>query len=1125
MQIKAHFHPDPRVRHGRKGWLTKTMLVMRLTGILLFAAVLQVNAGTYAQTVTYTAQAAPLTKVFAAIEKQTGYVFFYDKKDLDGAVPVTVELRDAGLRAALETIFRDQPVGFDIEGNTIVVTRAYKALKQPDTAHNGGKVPQVTGIVTDENGEPLSGASIKLKNGDVVAITDAKGVFKLKNVPADAILVITFTGYAPKTIPIGDNTTLKVSMSLATNKLDEAQVIAYGTTTERLATGDISKVTSQEIEQQPVPNVLEALEGRVPGLLITQNTGLPGGSFTVQIRGQSSLTSGTDPFFVIDGVPYNSETPFNGAFGNINSSLNDGNPLNYINPYDIESVEVLKDADATAIYGSRAANGAILITTKRGKAGKMKVDLSINSGVTSPARDIPFVNTQQYLQMRHGAFTNDGAMPNPNHDYDLTFWDTTRYTNWSKVLLDSHPVYTDAEGSVSGGTSNIQYLVGGGYNHQTSGEPTLLPGDGADERGSVHFNMNAQSPDKRFKVSLTGSYVSDKNTIQSVDFASYRFTLAPDAPALFNPDGSLNWDPMAPGEAGTWTNPYSNLYVKYQGITSNVVGSANLSYILLPGLELKTDLGYTNTQTNELQAIPTTVFDPGYHITSGQSNFKVLNSHTWIVEPQVDYKLRLGAGMFTALAGASFHEIDQSGQQESAEGFISDAFLEDPGAASSVSISSNSSQYKYSAVFGRLNYNWLDKYILTINARRDGSSRFGPGKQFGNFGSVGTAWIFSQENFMKSLFPALSFGKLRGSYGTTGNDQIGDYQYLPLYNINTNTSVPYINSQGLYIQNLYNPELAWELDKKLEGAIELGFLKDRITVQVSGYRNRSGNQLVSEPLSQVTGFGSITTNLPAIVQNSGKEAVLRTINIRTKNFTWSSSFNISANRNKLISYPGLATSPYADYFTIGQPVNLIPVYHMIGVNDTTGLYEFSDFKGNPTYRPNSSTDMTTHVNLAPKYYGGIDNTFTYKGFSVDILFQFVEQTGRNMFGLVDAPTGFLANDPVAFLNAWQAPGDKKPYEQFTQKHGGSANAYKAFNYAKQSDFAYSDASFIRLKNLALSWQLPGNWKSKTHLQNARIFVQGQNLLTFTHYSGTDPESQSLSAAPKRALTFGLQVGL
>jgi TonB-linked SusC/RagA family outer membrane protein len=1120
---KSRVAPKPLSKDRSPGKII--IRAVKLTGVFILIACLQVSAHTNAQLISISLKNSSLETLFKEIERKTNFVFFYDVAILKLAKPVTVEVKQVSVEEVLKASLKDEPLDFVVVNSTIFIRR------KPAMNAGGSNIDQITGdphvvgeingSVTDENGEPLAGASIKSKNGKVLAITDEKGRFKLRNVSQDATLEISYTGYSTKIIPIGDKTSFEVTMILATNSLDEAHVIAYGLTTERLTTGDVTKVTSKEIAAQPVGNVLAAIEGRVPGLLVTQTSGLPGGSFTTQIRGQSSLFSGTDPFYVIDGVPYNSEMPMANGLGLINGSLNGGNPLNFINPYDIESVEVLKDADATAIYGSRAANGAILITTKRGKVGKMTVNVSVNSGVSSPTRGITLMNTQQYLMMRNEAFANDGRHPSPYSDFDLTFWDTTRYTNWAKALIGNRSVYTDAEASVSGGTTNTQYLVGGGYNQQSDGMPVLVPGAGKDERGSVHFNVNTQSPNKRFKLAFTASYAADKNAIEANDLAYSSFLLAPDAPPLYNADGSLNWDPMAPGQAGTWGNPLSSLLTRYKGITSNVVGSATLSYMVVPGLELKANLGYTNTQTNEIMTTPASSFDPGLNITSGSSTFSAFTTHSWIIEPQAEYKVRLGKGVLGTLLGGSFHENDQAGQIQYASGFISDALLQDIEAASSVEFQSSSTQYKYDAIFGRLSYNWDDKYILNLNARRDGSSRFGPGKQFGDFGSVGAAWIFSREKLFQRLIPALSFGKLRASYGTTGNDQIGDYQFLNLYSV---SQFQYENTQLLYPTSLANAELAWEIDKKLEGGIELGFLKDRILLQANLYHNRSGNQLVSEGVSLVTGFASLPINLPALIQNSGQEMTIRTINVRTKNFSWTTNFNLTIPHNKLLSFPGLATSSYAYFYKIGQPISSQPVFHYLGVNDTTGVYQFSDFKGNPTYSPNSSTDEIRRVKFSPDYFGGIQNSFAYKSFSVGIFLQFVKQIGKNMLGLLNSTPGSNSlNVSTAFLNSWQGPGDKAKFEKFSQLR--FRTAYNGLNYAKQSDFAFSDASFIRLKNVEVAWQIPETWKRKTHLQNARVFVQGQNLLTFTRYFGIDPETRSLNSAPKRIVTTGVQVSL
>jgi TonB-dependent starch-binding outer membrane protein SusC len=1119
MLFKALCNPPSHARKQRWGCATKTFLVMRLTGILLLAAVLQVSARGTAQTVTYSARGAELPAVFAAIEQQTGYVFFYDRSWLTGTVPVTVELKAVPLRDALSIILAHEPVGFEIkEGNTIVLTKKVPSGAPKPEAPPGN---EITGIIVDENGEPLAGATIKLKNGKILGLSDEKGDFKLKNVAANAVIEISFTGYGITEVQVNGQSALKISLKRANNKLDDVQVIAYGTTTQRLNTGDVTTVTSKEIEEQPVSNPLAALEGRVPGLVVTQTTGAPGGGFTVQIRGQNSIVNGNDPFYVIDGVPYPSETQ-----SLLNPTLQNGSPLNYLNPADIESIEVLKDADATSIYGSQAANGAILITTKKGKPGRMAIDINANSGFGEVTRNPHLLNNQQYLNMRHEAFANDGATPSPNYDFDLTYWDTTRYTNWEKVLLDNTAHYDDAQASVSGGTVNTQYLIGGGYHRETTVFPVILPGQGGDQKGSAHFSLTTASDNKRFKLSLNVKYTSDVNTVQSNDFTGAAYTLSPDAPPLYNSNGTLNWAPLSPGQTGTWTNPLSNLYQTFKATTANLASNATVSYALLPGLEIKTSLGYTSQVTNELLTEPSTSIDPGIPnaVQYATGQFGTNNFHSWIAEPQLNYRLNLGkAGILSALAGSTFRDENSNHQQIIAYGFVSDALLGDLGSASRFSLHTTAADYKYNALFGRLNYNWQDKYLLNLTGRRDGSSRFGPGKQFADFGAVGAAWIFSGEDFFKQHVSFLSFGKLRASYGSSGNDQIGDYKFLNLYNTN---SYPYQGIQTLQPASLFNPDLAWEVDKKLEGGLELGFLKDRISTTIGVYRSRSGNQLMSTPLSDVTGFGAIPANLPAMVQNAGVELVLNTTNIRHKNFRWTSSINLTIQRNKLLAYPNLINSTYANTLVIGQPISIQKVYHLLGVNDTTGVYQFATAKGGPTYNPTENVDNSALVNTTPKFYGGFQNRIEYKRISLDFHFQFVKQTGSNFIKYDEdySIPGMLQNQPTYVLNRWQKPGDVKPYEQFSQNYSGAA--FNAWQYISNSDFAYSDASFIRLRNVALSYTLSPNWVRRAHLQDVRIYIHGENLLTITKYRGNDPESQNyFGLPPVRVLTAGIQVNL
>lgn len=580
---------------------------MRLTSFFILILALHLSANTSGQNITISSDDLSMEKFFNQLQKQSGYSFILETGIVKHTVSVHVS--NASLESVLGMVLQPLNLTYKIKSKLVYIIN-----KTPDSSRgvvspsNSDTPPPIDihGRVTDSLGSPLAGASVFVKGSRKGAITDANGEFNLKGVTSDKTLVISFTGYINKEYKTS-NSSFNITLNRSNNPLDQVQVIAYGTTTQRLSTGDVTTVTSKEIEQQPVSNPLAALEGRVPGLVVTQTTGAPGGGFTVQIRGQNSITNGNAPFYVIDGVPYQAQ---NATL--INTTLQGGSPLNFINPADIASIEILKDADATSIYGSQAANGAILITTKQGKAGRTSVNLSTYAGTGAVTRNPQLLNTNEYLAMRHEAFANDAATPDPNSDYDLTFWDTTRYTNWQKVLMGNPAHYYDAQASVSGGNSNTQFLIGGGYHRETSVFPVLVAGQGADQKGSAHFSLTSSSDNKKFKISLNASYVSDVNTVQPNDFTFIAYNLPPDAPAIYSKDGALNWAPLVPGQIGTWTNPFGSLYQTYKAVSSNLVANSILSYNLVKGLDIKASFGYTITQTNELINTPTTSIDPGY---------------------------------------------------------------------------------------------------------------------------------------------------------------------------------------------------------------------------------------------------------------------------------------------------------------------------------------------------------------------------------------------------------------------------------------------------------------------------------------------------------------------------------
>lgn len=1085
---------------------------MKLTTLLLIVTLTQVSASVFSQQITLNEKRAPLEKVLDIIKKQSGYQIFYQDQDLLKATPVTIQATNASLQQVLDETFANQPLSYKIFDKTVVIKEKEPTLIEKAKAFFAQVT--ITGKVTDESGQPLAGVTIKIKTTGQATATDAKGIYTITVPDNNTILVFTYIGFESQELKASDipNGSVITMKAIATNLHEVFVNKGYYKERQELSTGNVSKVTAQEIGEQPVSDPILALEGRVPGLQITQSTGTPGKLNSIAIRGKNSAIQGANPLFVVDGVPFFVFPTLATSFDNPNISPTvDGlsSPFNSINPQDIESIEVLKDADATAIYGSRGANGVILITTKKGKAGATRADVSFYTGWGDPTRTLKRLNTDQYLKMRNEAFVNDGTNP-PANAYDINgTWDVTRNTDWTKEFLTtSH--FTDAEASVSGGNVNTQFLIGGGYHKETP----IIPGNFFDQRGSVHTNITHRSTDDRFNVSFSAYYSSDDSQLS---LGMGNLTTPPDAPPIYNENGTLNW------ANSTWTNPFRYTLTTGKGVTNLLNSNVDLSYKIINDLQFKVNLGYTNTQMNQFQADPITYYDPA--IVSSQSFSASANSlaSSWIVEPQINYRKAILKGTLEALLGTSFQSQTLTQSAIQGFGYSNDALLQNIAAATTVQYLGNSySNYKYNSVYGRVGYNWQEKYIINLTGRRDGSSRFGSGKQWGNFGAVGAGWIFSKEAFVENNLPWLSFGKLRASYGITGNDQIGDYKYLTTYN--PYTTGTYFGGSTLMPTGLANPEFGWETTKKTEVGAEFGFLKDRISFTTSYYSNESSNLLLNYLLPSFTGSTSVVGNFPATIKNSGLEFTLNTINVKSKDFSWTTSFNLTIpiDQATLISFPGLATSSYATKYIIGQTINISKFYHFTGVDPQTGLYTFQDYDNDG--KISSPNDNQVIISKNKQYYGGIQNNLKYKNWQLDFFFQFVAQKyGQNLFSSTTL-LGSMANIPeYLYNNRWKAPGDNATVQKLSNSNSSATSALYSI---AASDYAYSNASFIRLKNLSISYQIPGNWKRSLGLTNCRLFIQGQNLLTVTKYLGADPETQTPNGIPPvRVLTVGIQVGL
>ncbi|WP_161964228.1 SusC/RagA family TonB-linked outer membrane protein [Chitinophaga flava] len=1091
---------------------------------LLFLFNFQVAASVYSQRISLTASNTPLRDVLQSIRKQSGYSFFVESDNLRDSKPVNLDLTEASITAALEKVFENQPFSYTIENKVIVVTRKRDNLSAADflTFNNGGpdslKVVHIQGKVKDDKGQPLVGVSIRVKGGSVGTVTNADGNYILKT-NAAATLIFSYIGYLTKEIKASQGDIDVVLQQLNTS-LDQVQVIAYGTTTKRTSTGSIATVTAETIERQPVLNPLLALEGRVAGLFIQQKNGIPGSSPIVSIQGTNSLQKGTAPFYVVDGVPYSAQS----LSPNLSFVLAGGaSPLSYINPNDIESITVLKDADATAIYGSRAANGAILITTKKGKSGMARVNFDLQTGWSKAPRRLHLMDTKDYIALRLEGKKNDNS-PITATDYDINgTWDSTRNTDWQKELIGKTAGFTNLQVSCSGGSPNTQFLVGGGYAKET----TVFPGDLNNSKANAHININHYN--KKLKLNIAATYLQDNTTLPLVDLMSTSLSLPPNAPALYNGDGTLNWAPIANTNmysfSGVYLNPLAFLLRKYKGSSNNLIGNADITYSLLPGLEVKSTFGYNYLQTNETSITPQASFSPNLmtvNLRNAKNADKSISS--WISEPQISYRKDFAFGNFAILAGSSFQQVKSYALAITGTGFANDAQLGNLQSAPVLSIPTLlQSTYRYNAIFSRINYNYHNKYLLTLAGRRDGSSRFGPANRFANFYSIAGAWVFTDENFIKNTLNFLSFGKLRLSYGTTGNDQIGDYQYLTLYN-NIPTNIPYQQTVGIQPSGHSNPNLQWELTKKANIGIDLGILNNRIILNANYYRNRSNNQLIYYPLGYLTGFASINRNVNATIQNSGTELQIEASLIKTSKIQWNTNLNFTINRNKLLRFDDLKNTTLANLYVVGQPINIQKVYPFVGVNNQTGLYEYLTIDGKKTSAPNLATDRTKLVDINPKYYGGFTNEISVKRFTINIFFQFVKQTGiSSKMTLTGTVPGQMANIPTIIdNNRWKSPGDNAIY----QKASTTADSYTAYNALFSSEAQYADASFIRLKNASITYELDPKWLQTIKISSMRLFIQGQNLFTITNYFGIDPESQNINSIPPlRTITIGAHIDL
>ena len=1134
--------------------ISKTLII----GLLL----LLMGLFSQAQKVTLSEKNVSLQKIFRQIHRQTGYQFFYEDALLDQAGKISVSVQDVSLEQALNACFKNLPIAYEISNKTILVHQKVP-VKIPAPVTTGSESgTTVKGLVRSLEGELLEGVTVMIKGSDKGTVTTKNGVFSLDGVDEKTVLILSSVNLKKQEVTVGGRLSLVVTMEAQISPLDEVQIIGYGNTTRRLKTGSVSTLKSEDLERQPVTNLTQAMQGRMAGVAINQSNGAIGSGGSIQIRGVNTLAqpinssvaiAGFQPLIILDGaiLPDPNVSNFVGNSNSAQGYLNTSSGLttmDLINPNDIESIEVLKDADATSIYGSRGTNGVILITSKKAKMGATKFNLDVSTWTSAASYLPPRLSLDQYLQMRKDAFamgvynpTTGVAItpvtPTALTAPDLLTWDQTTATkDWTDYEYGNKAPTINVQGNLSGGDKRLNFYASGGYfkqNDITLGSPTL-------RRVSGDVSVNHTSANDRLKVSFKTAYlVNDFQPSRGGNLSGGGLSALPPNMPMYNADGTSYWPSPTLTLYTQLTNPVLTEVIKQKNTTNRLTTNFDIGYKIAKGLTAKMALGYTYQTGESIRTTPSTSINPLIVPASTTnvpnnntifSTFKTLN-----FEPQINYNTNIGKGKLDALIGGTIFDRLNEASSINVQGYTSDVLLGSWAAGSTVASKFNSSlNYKFNSIFGRLGYNWSSKYLANFTFRRDGSSRFGPKKQFGNFGSVGLGWVFSKEDFLSNKIPGLSYGKLRASYGSTGNDNIGDYLYTSIYTTANGTTY-YNGATGLTPSSLIDSSISWETARKMDLALELGFIQDRILVNVNWYRTKTTNMLVSGPVAVQTGFASFTTNYPAVLENKGWEFEIISKNLAPQSkFQWNTNFNLSTLKNTLLAFPNLASSAYAKQLQIGYPVNnpsmpLNTEWALIyeGVDPATGLAKFTDTDKSGSIV--AASDRQYIGSTIPTLFGGLGNNYSFKGFQLDVFFQFSKQLVTNwMYGNTATTYPGQLSNPVAefYNNYWKQVGDVSKYPRLYYGVGGNAATTVTTTNFGTSSATLVNLFYARLKNISLSYSLPTAFISKAKISKMVVYVRGQNLGTWmSDKIYKDPEALQLrqSSPIVRTFSFGTQI--
>ncbi|WDF76777.1 TonB-dependent receptor [Mucilaginibacter sp. KACC 22773] len=994
----------------------------------------------------------------------------------------------------------------------------------------------ITGKVTDQkDGSPLPGVSVTVKGAASIGVqTDVSGAYKL-SVPATAkVLVFRFIGYTPVEIAIS-GIAVNASLAVDAKQLNEVVVVGYGTQSRASLTGSVSKIKGADIENIPVPSLESAIQGRTPGVYIQAQNGKLGQGIQVRIRGASSVSAGNQPLYVVDGLPI--------TVDDFSSNGASTNPLVDLNQNDIESIDILKDASAAAIYGSRASNGVVLVTTKKGKAGDTKVTYNQYYGFSKPTREREFLNAEQYVTLLRLAGAAGG--------YSTTSVEARlkRYaagsdnyktyavnTDWQKEITQHAPVQ-NYNLVLSGGTDKTKFYISGTYNNQKG----FLIGNAINQY-SLRTNVSNQA-NKWLEVGANLSVSRTKNYRLSNDdqFSTPEqiVALSPITPVI-DPRTGLTSGALDP----TTGTPNSNFPIYYNPLLNaqnayfNTIDYRNLGNVyaqvkLLPSLSFRSEVGvdilnssedsYAGSLTSRNSGTPNGV---GFNSSVTSVNFNTNNFLQFIKD--------FGKSNINAVGGMTYQRQQNDLNSISGDQFPSDAYKKLISSADITAGSSSSTAYSLLSYFARANYKFDEKYLLSVSGRIDGSSRFGANHRYGFFPAGSVGWVISQEGFMKQQ-QLVSDLKLRASYGITGNSEIGNFPSRGLF-----SEFGYAGVAGSRPTQLPNPDLKWETSATTDIGLDVGFFNGRLSGQFDVYLRKTKDLLLNVQVPATSGYTTITQNLGKL-QNKGFEMQIDSKNIVGKEVTWSTSFNFSVNRNKITDLKGQVITGSGDGVNRaveGQPLGVFYTVEFAGADPANGdalYYKNTDLGGGKRDRTTTNDyNAATPVVVGdpnPKFIAGLNNTVSYKGIDFSFLLQEVNgdkiYNGGGQYMSVGFNNG-ADNQTLDQLQSWKKPGDITMVPE-ARLFGG--------NGVSPSSRYLSDGSYLRLKNIVLGYNFPKSILEKIKLRSLRIYAQATNLATWTKYKGWDPELNSdafsgnitqnydFYAAPQaKTITFGINVG-